>query len=81
MATGLLITVVGFGSSFAVVVHGLGAMGATPAQAAGGLMVLSLAMGVLSIALSLWLRMPILSAWSTPGGYPEALGAFMIAGW
>lgn len=92
IATGLLITVVGFGSSFAVVVHGLSAMGATPAEAAGGLMVLSLAMGVLSIALSFWLRMPILSAWSTPGaavlattgatpgGYPEAVGAFMIAG-
>lgn len=91
-ATGLLMAAVGFGSSFAVVVHGLQAMGATPAQAASGLMVTTFAMGALSIVLSLAWRTPISIAWSTPGaavlattgatagGFSEAVGAFIVAG-
>lgn len=92
VATGLLMAAVGFGSTFAVVAHGLGAMGATPAQAASGLMATTFAMGVLSILLSLALKQPIAVAWSTPaaavlattgatpGGFPEAVGAFVIVG-
>ncbi|WP_431269507.1 benzoate/H(+) symporter BenE family transporter [Dankookia sp. P2] len=92
LAAGLLAGFVGFASSFAVVLQGLAAMGASPAQAASGLMALSIAMGLCGIALSLWRRMPISIAWSTPGaallaasampagGFPVAVGAFLVSG-
>lgn len=92
VAAGLLAAFIGFTSSFSVILQGLSAVGATPAQAASGLMALSVAMGICAVLLSLATRMPVSVAWSTPGaallassglpqgGYPEAVGAFMIAG-
>lgn len=91
-AAGLLAAFVGFSSTFAVVVHGLRAAGASEAEAASGLMAVSIAMGVCGIYLSLKTRMPISVAWSTPGaallassqmvegGFPAAVGAFLAAG-
>lgn len=88
---GLLAAFVGFSSSFAVVLAGFAAMGATPAQAASGLVVLCLLMGGLGLAFSALWRMPISIAWSTPGaallvstampegGFPAAVGAFLVA--
>jgi len=90
-AAGLLAGFVGFASSFAVIIQGLVAVGASPAQAASGLMAVSIAMGLCGIVLSLWRRMPITVAWSTPGaallagsavpegGFPAAVGAFIAA--
>ncbi|MBP7065110.1 benzoate/H(+) symporter BenE family transporter [Ferrovibrio sp.] len=91
IAAGLLAAFVGFASSFAVVVQGLTAVGASPAQAPSGLMALSLAMGLCSILVSLRNRMPISIAWTTPGAallaasgdaaggnFALAVGAFMI---
>ncbi|GAA1639400.1 benzoate/H(+) symporter BenE family transporter [Microbacterium flavum] len=90
IVAGLVTVLVGVTSSFAVVLTGLGAVGATPAQAASGLLVLCVTMGLASIALSWRYRMPITSAWSTPGaavlaatgavegGWPAAVGAFCI---
>ena len=92
LAAGLLAGFVGFASSFAVVLQGLSAMGASPAQAASGLMALSIAMGLCGIVLSLWRRMPVSIAWSTPGaallaasalpegGFAAAVGAFLVSG-
>ncbi|MDO9706847.1 benzoate/H(+) symporter BenE family transporter [Paracraurococcus lichenis] len=92
LAAGLLAGFVGFASSFAVVLQGLSAMGASPAQAASGLMALSIAMGLCGIVLSLWRRMPVSVAWSTPGaallaasalpagGFAAAVGAFLVSG-
>jgi benzoate membrane transport protein len=89
---GILAAFVGFASSFAVVLKGLTAVGASPAQAASGLMALAIAMGVCAILLSLWRREPISIAWSTPGGallsssampdggFPVAVGAFLLSG-
>lgn len=89
---GLLAAFVGFASSFAVVLQGLVAVGATPAQAASGLMALSVAMGVCGIILSLGPRLPVSVAWSTPGsallvttgavegGFAGAVGAFLVSG-
>jgi benzoate membrane transport protein len=91
-AAGLLAAFVGFASSFAVVVHGLRAAGASEAEAASGLMAVAIAMGVSGIYLSLKTRLPISVAWSTPGaallassqmvegGFPAAVGAFLVAG-
>ncbi|MDK4738600.1 benzoate/H(+) symporter BenE family transporter [Rhizobium sp. CB3060] len=87
---GCLTAFVGFASSFAVVLHGLQAVGATDAQAASGLTALSIAMGLCAIVLSLATKLPVSIAWSTPGaallasagavegGFPVAVGAFLI---
>ncbi|GLW97941.1 benzoate/H(+) symporter BenE family transporter [Microtetraspora sp. NBRC 16547] len=64
---GVVLAIVGFASSFAVVLAGLRAVGADQAQAASGLLVLCLAMGALGIGLGLRYRMPMSVAWSTPG--------------
>lgn len=88
---GLLASLVGF-SSAVVVLPGLAGVGATPAEAASGLMALSIAMGVAGIYLSWRTRMPISVAWSTPGaallatagavegGFAAAVGAFIVVG-
>lgn len=88
---GLLTAFVGFSSSFAVVLHGIQSTGASDAEAASGLMALSVAMGLCGIVLSLWKKMPISIAWSTPGaaflatvgtvegGFPVVVGAFLIS--
>lgn len=92
IAAGLLAAFVGFASSFAVVLQGSIAVGATQAQAASGLMAVSIAMGLCAIVLSLRHRMPISVAWSTPGaallatsgapagGFEAAVGAFLLTG-
>ena len=92
VVAGVVAALVGFASSFAIVLAGLAAVGASDAQAASGLLVLSVAMAVTGLALSFIYRMPLSTAWSTPGaalliaagpvdgGYPAALGAFALAG-
>jgi benzoate membrane transport protein len=92
LTMGLLTAFVGFISSFAVVMQGLQAMGASPDEIASALFALSIAIGVLAIGFSLWLRMPVSIAWSTPGaallsgigmidgGFPVAVGAFVVCG-
>lgn len=81
---------VGFTSSFAVVLTGLDAVGANAAQAASGLLAVSLTMGLACVVLAWRYRMPITVAWSTPGaallvatgavegGWSAAVGAFLI---
>ena len=89
---GLIAAVVGFFTAFAIVLSGLHAVGASPDQAASGLFVLCLGMGVLGLCFSLRYRMPIGITLSTPGaallvgsglpsgGYRAAVGAFLLAG-
>ncbi len=89
---GLLIAFVGFASSFAVVLHGLIGVGASEAQAASGLMALSISMGLCAIVISAVTRLPVSIAWSTPGaallasagivegGFNAAVGAFLVCG-
>lgn len=92
LAAGMLASFVGFASTFAVIIRGLTAMGASPEQAASGLLAVSVTMGLGGIVLSLLTRQPISIAWSTPGaalmassaqvegGFAGAVGAFLIAG-
>lgn len=92
LIAGVVVALVGFASSFAIVLAGLHAVGASDAQASSGLLVLSLAMGVVGTALSCIYKMPLSMAWTTPGaalliaagpvsgGYSAALGAFAFAG-
>ncbi|GAA4480172.1 benzoate/H(+) symporter BenE family transporter [Microbacterium panaciterrae] len=85
---GVVTALVGFTSSFAVVLTGLVAVGASHAQAASGLLALSLTMGVACIVLAWRYRMPITSAWSTPGaallagsGGAAGAGTAVDGGW
>lgn len=90
LSAGLLASIVGFASSFAIVVQGLIAVGASPDEASSGLMALSIAMGLCAIAAALATRMPVTVAWSTPGaallassgiiegGFSAAVGAFIL---
>jgi benzoate membrane transport protein len=87
---GILTALVGFTSSSAVVLAGLRAVGASAAQAASGLLALLAVQGVMIIWLGYRHRIPLVTAWSTPGaallastgvvhgGWPAAVGAFLI---
>jgi len=86
---GLLAAFVGYASSFAIVLAGLTASGASTNQAATGLFFATIGMGVCGAWLSLKTRTPAAVAWSTPGaaflassaalpgGFAEASGAFL----
>jgi benzoate membrane transport protein len=90
VVAGLLSAIVGYASSFTLVLAGLRAVGASPAQAASGLLATCLGIGVAGAVLVLRYRMPIAIAWSTPGaavlvaagpvagGFPAAVGAFLV---
>ncbi|MGP6170163.1 benzoate/H(+) symporter BenE family transporter [Microbacterium sp. A204] len=90
ITAGIVTALVGFTSSFAVVLTGLDAVGATAPQATSGLIILSLTMGIACIVLAWRYRMPITVAWSTPGaallaatgavegGWSAVIGAFLV---
>ncbi len=89
---GIVCALVGFTSSFAVVLTGLRAVRASPVQAASGLLAVTLLQGVGAIVLATRFRTPITLAWSTPGaallagagavsgGWAAATGAFALTG-
>ncbi len=86
---GFVAVLVGFTSSVAIVFQAALSFGATPAQITSWMWALGLGMGLCSLVPSLWLRKPVMVAWSTPGaavlavaggGFSmgEAIGAFML---
>ena len=89
---GILTALVGFTSSFAVVLTGLRAVGATPGQAASGLFAVCVTQALGMLWLARRHRIPLTLAWSTPGaallastgtvrgGWPAAVGAFLVVG-
>jgi benzoate membrane transport protein len=83
--------VVGFASTILVVMQALRAVHATPAQQISAAAALCFGMAGTTLYLSWRHRMPIITAWSTPGAaliatsaagvsYDSALGAFVFAG-
>lgn len=91
VATGISIAFIGYTSTFAVVLTGLRAVGASPAEASSGVVALCVSLGLGTLYLSRRYRMPITGAWSTPGaavlasagrvagGWQAAVGAFLVA--
>ncbi|MDX7953193.1 benzoate/H(+) symporter BenE family transporter [Lichenihabitans sp. Uapishka_5] len=91
LSTGLLAALVGFASTFAIILQGLRSVGATPAEAASGLFILCVVQGALAIVYGFVWKQPISIVWSTPGaalliatgpvagGFPAATGAFLVA--
>jgi len=92
LSSGLVIAIVGFFSSFPIVLQGLTGVGADATQAASALMAAAIAMGLAGIGLSLWTKQPVSVAWSTPGvallavtpqvagGFSGAVAGFLFAG-
>jgi len=88
---GFVAVLVGFTSSVAIVFQATTALGATPAQTSSWMWALGLGMGVCTLLPSLWLRQPVMIAWSTPGAavlatagaaggfdMAQATGAFIV---
>ncbi len=80
--------VVGFGGTLALIIAAANAVGATQAETASGVTALCLAMAVETAWLSWRNKMPVISAWSTPGAalvaassgftIADTVGAFII---
>ncbi|PLS22816.1 benzoate/H(+) symporter BenE family transporter [Neptunicoccus cionae] len=80
---------VGFGGSLAVILAATEAVGATQAQTGSWVAALCISMMATSAILSIRHKMPIITAWSTPGaaliaassgiGFEAAVGAFLFA--
>jgi benzoate membrane transport protein len=90
LLAGFVAVLVGYASSAAIIWQAAAAAGATSSQIAGWMTALGLGMGISTIALSLWYRIPVLTAWSTPGAallatsleglsLGEAVGVFIFA--
>ncbi|UQC73266.1 benzoate transporter [Lelliottia sp. AC1] len=87
---GFVAVLVGYASSAAIIWQAAAAAGATPQQIAGWMTALGIGMGVSTLALSLWYKSPVLTAWSTPGAallaislqgvtLAETIGIFIFA--
>jgi len=89
---GFVAVLVGFTSSVAIVFQAAQSLGASPAQTASWMWALGWGMGLTTLLASLWLRKPVMIAWSTPGaavlavagaaghfGMNEATGAFIVS--
>jgi benzoate membrane transport protein len=91
VVAGFVTVLVGFTSTAVIVFQAANAVGAGPAEIASWMWALGLGMGLTCIGLSLRYRMPVVTAWSTPGAamlitgaagvsLDEAVGAFMFSG-
>ncbi len=89
VVAGFVTVLVGFTSSGALVFEAARSAGATPGQIGSWMWALGLGMGLTCLLLSLRYRMPVVTAWSTPGaamlivsaaGVPlaETTGAFIV---
>lgn len=91
VSAGFVATLVGFTSTIALIFHAARSLGATPEQVTSWVLALGIGMGLSTIGLSLWTRIPVLITWSTPGAaviasaatgvsLAEAVGAFLVCG-
>lgn len=90
LLSGVIAAVVGCGGSIAIVLSAAAALGATPGQTASWITALCFSMAATTAILSLTHRLPIITAWSTPGaaliaasagaiGMAAGAGAFIAA--
>jgi len=91
IAAGFAAVLIGYSGSAVIVFQAAKAAGADSLQISSWMMVLGIGLGLTSIGLSWRYKMPIITAWSTPGaallatslgdiGMPEAIGAFLFSG-
>ncbi len=86
----LIATLIGFGSTVALIVQAGRQVGASPEQITSIVTALCIGIGIGTVMLSGWRRMPIMLAWSTPGAaliatntlsisFPVAVGVFVAS--
>ncbi|TSJ62045.1 benzoate/H(+) symporter BenE family transporter [Starkeya sp. 3C] len=90
VTSAVVAALVGFGGTLALIVAAAQAVGATPGQTTSGVVGLCLSMALTSAWLGWRHRMPIITAWTTPGAaliagshgltVETAVGAFLLAG-
>jgi len=91
IAAGFAAVLIGYSGSAIIVFQAAKAAGADALQISSWMMVLGIGLGLTSIGLSWRYKMPIITAWSTPGaallatslgdiGMAEAIGAFLFSG-
>ena len=91
VSAGFVAVLVGFTSSVAIVFQAAQSFHATPREIASWMWALGLGMGLCTLLPSLWLRKPVMIAWSTPGAavlaaagatgrfdMAQAVGAFLV---
>jgi len=90
LLAGFVAVLVGYASSAAIIWQAAAAAGASDMQIAGWMTALGIGMGISTLALTLWYKTPVLTAWSTPGAallatslkgvsLNEAVGIFIFA--
>ncbi len=90
IAAGFITVLVGFTSAGVIVFQAAQALGASSAEISSWMWALGMGMGLTSLILSWRYRMPVVTAWSTPGAallitsaagvsMPEAIGAFLVS--
>lgn len=92
LSAGFVAVLVGVTSSVALVFQAAQSFGATPAQISSWMWALGWGIGLCCVLPSLWLRKPVMVAWSTPGAavlaaagmsgsfsMADAVGAFMLS--
>ncbi len=90
IAAGIVAALAGFGGSIAVVLAAAAAVGASPTETTSWVTALCAAMAATTALLTVSSRIPITTAWSTPGAaviaatagtisFPAATGAFLVA--
>jgi benzoate membrane transport protein len=90
ITSAVVAALVGFGSTIAIIIAAAQAVGADAAQTSSWVAALCLAMAATSGFLSVHYRMPVVTAWSTPGAaliaassgisIHAAVGSFLLAG-
>ena len=90
VAAGFASVLIGYSSSAVIVFQAARTAGASPEQIGSWMIALGVGMGLTTFGLSWRYRMPIITAWSTPGAallatslqgisLPEAIGAFIFS--
>ncbi|MDP3427808.1 MAG: benzoate/H(+) symporter BenE family transporter [Humidesulfovibrio sp.] len=88
---GLIAVIVSYGGPAAIIFQAAAKAGLSSGQLTSWVWAISMGSGLAGVALSLRYRVPVIVAWSTPGAallaagwaaypYPEAIGAFLLAG-
>ncbi|MBM3533272.1 MAG: benzoate/H(+) symporter BenE family transporter [Alphaproteobacteria bacterium] len=90
VVSAVVAVIVGFGGTLALIVAAAQSVGASPAETSSWVAALCLSMAATSSVLSIRHRLPIVTAWSTPGAaliaassgidLASAVGAFLLAG-
>lgn len=90
VTAGLISVIVNYGGTFILVFQAAQLAGLDPRQTASWVWAVSVGVGVTGLFLSWRYRMPVITAWSTPGAaflvtalgtvsYPEAIGAYILS--